>query len=163
MGGGGTTSSNNTFRVWAALLVSLSGWKDQTAGVGSEGRTDLGHPLHAPSRTVATLFSVLAARVEDRERVGLGLGPLGRTRELACLKRRRRRSRPSPSQLTNLSPDSLKGLLKSKGLTASWQSAVTYQLIHSLALLSLSTREVDHSSTVKWDWVGGCWAFGACA
>jgi uncharacterized membrane protein YgdD (TMEM256/DUF423 family) len=54
----------------------------------------------------------------------------------------------------------LKSTLLARGTTDSWRTAVTYQLVHSLALLALSTREVDRESTVRWDVVGNCWLVG---
>ena len=54
----------------------------------------------------------------------------------------------------------LKDTLLARGTTDSWRTAVTYQLIHALALLAVSTREVDRQSTVKWDVVGYCWLAG---
>lgn len=54
----------------------------------------------------------------------------------------------------------LKSTLLARGTTDSWRTAVTYQMIHSLALLAVSTREVDRDSTVKWDMVGNCWLIG---
>jgi hypothetical protein len=38
----------------------------------------------------------------------------------------------------------LKKTLLERGTTESWRTAVSYQLIHSLALLALATREVCH-------------------
>lgn len=93
-------------------------------------------------------------------RPGWGLELLARTRKHLTGKHRDLKVEDTRHERTTLTskpqnlPFSLKDMLKAKGLTASWQSAVTYQLIHSLALLSLSTREVDHSSSVKWNWVG---------
>lgn len=54
----------------------------------------------------------------------------------------------------------LKETLTARGTTDSWRTAVSYQLIHALALLAVSTREVDRQSTVKWDMVGYCWLAG---
>lgn len=54
----------------------------------------------------------------------------------------------------------LKETLKARGTTDSWRTAVSYQLIHALALLAVSTREVDRKSTVPWDTVGNLWFFG---
>lgn len=54
----------------------------------------------------------------------------------------------------------LKATLQARGTTDSWRTAVTYQLIHSLALLAVSTREVDRKSSVRWDLVGNCWLLG---
>lgn len=54
----------------------------------------------------------------------------------------------------------LKATLLARGTTESWRTAVTYQLIHSLALLAVSTRNVDRESTVRWDVVGNCWLLG---
>jgi uncharacterized membrane protein YgdD (TMEM256/DUF423 family) len=55
----------------------------------------------------------------------------------------------------------LKATLAARGTTASWTTAVSYQMIHALALLAVSTREVDHDSTVPWAVVGNCWIAGS--
>jgi uncharacterized membrane protein YgdD (TMEM256/DUF423 family) len=54
----------------------------------------------------------------------------------------------------------LKSTLLARGTTDSWRTAVSYQLIHSLALLAVSTRNADPNSTVNWDRIGGLWLVG---
>lgn len=54
----------------------------------------------------------------------------------------------------------LKSTLLARGTTDSWRTAVTYQLLHSVALLAVSTREINRESTVRWDIAGYCWALG---
>jgi len=56
----------------------------------------------------------------------------------------------------------LKKTLAARNTTDSWRTAVTYQLVHALALLALATREVDHrgGSTVPYDTAGKLWAGG---
>lgn len=44
----------------------------------------------------------------------------------------------------------LKETLNANGTTATWQTAVLYQLIHAVALLAFP----------GWPWVGRCWAAG---
>ena len=53
----------------------------------------------------------------------------------------------------------LKATLAKRGTGDSWRTAVMYQLLHSLALLSVATREIDHKSTVKYDTAGASLAF----
>ena len=55
----------------------------------------------------------------------------------------------------------LKATLATRGTTASWTTAVSYQMLHALALLAVSTREVDRHSTVPWTAVGRCWVAGS--
>jgi len=45
----------------------------------------------------------------------------------------------------------LKKTLTERGSMDSWRTAVTYQIFHALALLVLSTWEMDHKSTVPFD------------
>jgi uncharacterized membrane protein YgdD (TMEM256/DUF423 family) len=54
----------------------------------------------------------------------------------------------------------LKSTLLARGTTASWQTAVSYQMIHALAMLAVSTREIYRDSTVPWNTVGNCWFAG---
>ena len=54
----------------------------------------------------------------------------------------------------------LKKSLQARGTADSWRTAVSYQLVHSLALLALATREVDRSSTVPYNTAGKLWASG---
>lgn len=55
----------------------------------------------------------------------------------------------------------LKATLSARGTTASWTTAVSYQMIHALALLAVSSREVDRDSTVPWTIAGNCWVAGS--
>ena len=54
----------------------------------------------------------------------------------------------------------LKKVLKERNVEASWKTAVQYQLLHALALLAVSTREVDRKSTVPWGRAASLWTFG---
>ena len=54
----------------------------------------------------------------------------------------------------------LKATLASRGTADSWKTAVSYQLIHALALLAVGTREIDTPSTVPFDTAATLWAFG---
>jgi uncharacterized membrane protein YgdD (TMEM256/DUF423 family) len=54
----------------------------------------------------------------------------------------------------------LKETLSARGTTDSWRTAVSYQLVHALAILAVSTREVDRKSSVPWATVGYCWLVG---
>lgn len=54
----------------------------------------------------------------------------------------------------------LKETLISRNVMDSWKTAVQYQLLHALALLSVSTREVDRKSTVNWGRVTSLWVAG---
>ena len=48
----------------------------------------------------------------------------------------------------------LKKVLLERGTTASWATAVQYQLLHAVALLALPSLKGDHELTKKL-WVGG--------
>ena len=54
----------------------------------------------------------------------------------------------------------LKGTLARNNTTDSWKTAVSYQLIHALALLAVSTREVDVKSSVPWSSIANSWIAG---
>lgn len=57
----------------------------------------------------------------------------------------------------------LKSTLNARGTAASWSTAVSYQMIHALALLAISTRGSETKrgeSTVLWNVVGNCWFVG---
>jgi uncharacterized membrane protein YgdD (TMEM256/DUF423 family) len=54
----------------------------------------------------------------------------------------------------------LKATLTKRGTMDSWRTAVMYQLIHSIALLAVSTRERDHKSTVPYDTAATLWTGG---
>jgi len=55
----------------------------------------------------------------------------------------------------------LKEALAARGTADSWRTAVTYQLIHSLGLLAIATRNTDRSSTVSYGTVGTLWLWGS--
>ena len=52
----------------------------------------------------------------------------------------------------------LKATLTQRNTTDSWRTAVTYQLVHALALLAISTR--DGKTTVPYDTAGKLWVAG---
>ena len=54
----------------------------------------------------------------------------------------------------------LKQTLAKNGTTDSWKTAVSYQLVHALALLAVSTREVDVKSSVPWSSIANSWIVG---
>merc|ERR1711998_217039 len=54
----------------------------------------------------------------------------------------------------------LKKSLEQRGTADSWRTAVMYQLLHSLALLSVATREIDHKSTVRYNTAASLWTTG---
>ena len=54
----------------------------------------------------------------------------------------------------------LKGVLERNNTADSWKTAVMYQLIHALALLAVSTREVDVKSSVPWTSISNSWIAG---
>jgi uncharacterized membrane protein YgdD (TMEM256/DUF423 family) len=55
----------------------------------------------------------------------------------------------------------LKKTLLERQTTESWKTAVSYQLLHAIALLVISTRDTEKKSSVSWNSIGYCWLFGA--
>ena len=54
----------------------------------------------------------------------------------------------------------LKQTLLSRGSTDSWRTAVTYQLVHALAILSLGIREPNSNCTVPYNATCNLWLVG---
>ena len=54
----------------------------------------------------------------------------------------------------------LKETLLKRGTTESWKTAVSYQLLHAIALLALSTRDSNKKGNVSWDSAANCWFYG---